>query len=88
MWQGRVDDRCLYCDGFLEPQRFSREIEEKINKQLLQEDDYLYVRSGDGDLKKSGKKALNFVRWWAFYAQIAFFLIATLVLVIVSLVAF
>jgi len=45
MWNGQVDDRCLYCGGFLEPQRFSREVEKKINLELLEENELLFHKT-------------------------------------------
>jgi tRNA(Ile2) C34 agmatinyltransferase TiaS len=44
MWKGQVDDRCFFCDEFLEPQRFSREVEKKVNRELLKENDYLFIK--------------------------------------------
>jgi hypothetical protein len=85
MWEGRVDDRCLYCDGFLEPQRFSREVEKKVNRELLKENDYLFIKPGDGLVTRWYKKSVNAFRWMAFYVQIVFFLFVTLLLVLLSL---
>jgi len=87
MWQGDVDDRCLYCDGFLEPQRFSREVEKKVNKELLKENDYFFIKPDDRAFTRWWKKSLNDMRWMAYYAQIAFFLLATFLLVLLSLMA-
>jgi hypothetical protein len=87
MWNGDVDDRCLYCNEFLEPQRFSREVEKKIRLELLKENDYLFIRPGDGDLTRWFKLFLNRVRWWAYYVQIAFFIFVTMLLVLISLFA-
>jgi hypothetical protein len=85
MWQGDLDDRCLFCGEFLETRQFSREIEKRVNKQLLQEDDYLFIRPGDGPVKRWFKKLLNRVRWITISLQIAFFIFVTLVLVAISL---
>ena len=87
MWQGDLDDRCLFCGEFLEPQRFSREVEKRINKQLLEESDYLFVRPGDRQFTRLYKRSLNSIRWMAYYLQIAFFLFVTMLLVILSLFA-
>ena len=87
MWKGEVDDRCFFCDEFLEPQRFSREVEKKVNRELLKENDYLFIRPGDGVLTRSGKKLINWIRWVAFYLQIAFFLFVTALLVFIRLFA-
>jgi hypothetical protein len=87
MWQGEVDDRCLYCGEFLEPQRFSREVEKKVNRELLKENDYLFIKPGDGDFIRWLKTGLNSARWFAYYLQIAFFIFVTGLLVLVSLFA-
>jgi hypothetical protein len=87
MWNGHVDDRCLFCGEFLEPNRFSREVEKKINIELLKEDDYLFVKPGDNLFMRLCKRVFNTLRWWAYYMQIAFFLFVTFLLVLISLVA-
>jgi len=87
MWAGLVDDRCLYCNGFLEPQRFSREVEKKVNDELLKENDYLFIKPADGKLTRWFKQSLNSVRWLAYYVQILFFTFVTLLLVLLSLLA-
>ena len=85
MWQGEVDDRCLYCNGFLEPQRFSREIEKRINKELQKEEDYFFIKPEDGPITRMVKQFFNSIRWIAYYVQIIFFLFVTLLLVLISL---
>jgi hypothetical protein len=87
LWNGQIDDRCLYCGEFLEPQRFSREVEKKINKELLKENDYLFIKPGDGPFKRRFKLFLNSLRWMAFYLQIAFFLFISMLLVLISLIS-
>jgi len=87
MWNGQVDDRCLYCDEFLEPQRFSREVEKKINRDLLKESDYFFIKPEDGLFKRWCKRILNLVRWWAYYVQILFFIFVTILLVLLSIFA-
>lgn len=86
MWNGLVDDRCLNCSEFLEPQRFSREIEKKISTELLKENDYFFIKPEDGQLKRWCKAFLNLVRWWAYYVQIAFFIFVTTLLVLLSII--
>ena len=87
MWNGLVDDRCLFCDEFLEPQRFSREVEKKISKELLKENDYFFIKPEDGPIKRWCKSFLNLVRWWAYYVQVLFFIFVTLLLVLLSIFA-
>jgi len=85
LWQGKVDDRCLFCGEFLEPQRFSREIEKKINDQLKKEDDYFAIKPSDGPFLREVKPFLNSLRWILSYMQLALFAFVTLVLVLISL---
>ncbi|MFI5136900.1 MAG: hypothetical protein ACHQIM_03675 [Sphingobacteriales bacterium] len=86
LWNGDVDDRCLFCGEFLEPKRFSREVEKQVNRELLKENDYFFIKPGDGDLTRWFKSILNQVRWLAYYVQIAFFIFVTLLLVLLSLI--
>ena len=60
-------------------------MEKKINKQLKEEDDYLFVGPGDGTIKRWFKRSLNRVRWIVILLQIAFFVFVTCLLVIISL---
>ena len=85
MWAGHVDDRCLYCGEFLEPKRFSREVEKKIRDEVKTENDYFYIKPGDKGLIRRFKVFFNSLRWWAFYLQIAFFAFISLLLVLLSL---
>ena len=85
MWNGNVDDRCLFCDEFLEPQRFSREIEKKVVTEVKKENDYFALSPADSHLKRRVKLFLNSVRWMAVYLQIAFFIFITAIIVLVSL---
>ena len=87
LWNGNVDDRCLYCGGFLEPQRFSREVEKKVNRELLKENDYFFIKPTDGLIILWCKRFLNSLRWLAYYVQIAFFLFVTMLLVLLSIFA-
>jgi hypothetical protein len=87
MWQGKVDDRCLYCGEFLEPKRFSREIEEKIIIQIKKEGDYFAIKPTDGPVKKQIKSFLNAIRWLVYYLQLALFGFVTLLLLLLSLLA-
>jgi phage FluMu protein Com len=87
MWTGGVDDRCLNCNEFLEPQRFSREIEKKIGKELTKENDYFFIKPTDGLFKREIKQFLNSFRWLVYYFQILFFIFISLLLLILTLLA-
>ncbi len=87
LWHGQVDDRCLYCDEFLEPQRFSREVEKKINKELLKEYDYFFIKPTDGPVKRLFKRFINSFRWLMYYGQLAFFLFITLILLLIGILS-
>ena len=87
MWRGLVDDRCLYCNGFLEPQRFPREVEEKLKRELLEENDFFFIKPDDSKFTRIIKKALNATRWTLYYMQMAFFVFISILLVLLSLLA-
>ena len=87
LWKGEVDDRCLYCDGFLEPRRFSRDIEKKIATQVKKENDYFALKPTDGQIKREVKIFFNSFRWAVYYVEIAFFVFITLLMVLLSLFA-
>ena len=85
LWNGNVDDRCLFCNEFLEPQRFSREIEKKVVTEVKKENDYFALNPSDNYLKRRIKLLFNSFRWMVFYLQIAFFIFITAIIVLVSL---
>lgn len=87
LWKGEVDDRCLFCDGFLEPQRFSREVERKIASEVKKENDFFALKPTDGKFKRRVKLFFNSFRWAVFYLEIAFFIFITLLIVVLSLFA-
>jgi hypothetical protein len=85
LWRGDIDDRCLYCNGFLETRRFSREVEKRVKTEVMKENDYFFIQPGDSKFTRFRKRVLNNVRWWAIYLQIAFFIFVTLLLVLISI---
>jgi hypothetical protein len=87
LWNGNVDDRCLCCGEFLEPNRFSREVEKKIAAEVKKENDYFALKPADGPIKREVKLLLNSFRWAVYYLEIAFFIFITLLLVMLSLFA-
>ena len=87
LWNGHIDDRCLYCSEFLEPDRFSREVEQKIIGEVKKENDYFALKSTDGSIKRQIKLFFNSFRWAIYYLEIGFFIFITLLLVLLSLIA-
>jgi len=87
MWQGKVDDRCINCGEFLEPERFSSEVEKRIANQIKKEDDYFAIKPSDGPFIKEVKSFFNSMRWLVYYIQIAMFAFVTLLLLLLSLFA-
>jgi hypothetical protein len=84
LWQGDIDDRCFYCDGFLETHQFSIQVEKKIRKEVIVENDYFFVNPDDGFFKKWAKIIFNRLRWGLIYFQIAIFIVVTLIIVLIS----
>ncbi|MGZ3750240.1 MAG: hypothetical protein ACXVB0_12530 [Mucilaginibacter sp.] len=87
LWKGGVDDRCLYCGEFLESNRFSREVEQKILREIKKETDYFALKPSDGLIKREIKKFLNSFRWMVYYVEIAFFVFITFLILLLSLFA-
>jgi len=87
LWKGEIDDRCLYCNEFIEPNRFSRAVEKKIVEEIKKENDYFALKPTDGPFKHQVKVFLNSLRWSIYYLEIAFFIFITLLLVLLSLLA-
>jgi len=85
LWNGLIDDRCLYCDGFLERERFAHEVERKIRNEVKKENDYLALKPGDSFLKRQLKLFFNSVRWIFYYLGIAIFILVAAMLVLISI---
>jgi len=62
-------------------------VEKKISKELLKENDYFFIKPGDGPVKRDLKAFLNSFRWFAYYLQLLFFVFMSLVLVLLGLFA-
>jgi hypothetical protein len=86
LWAGDIDDRCLYCDSFLESRRFSREVEKKIRGEVRKENDYFFINPTDGPFKRFCKNFLNSLRWLVISLQVAFFVFVTIIIVLISLI--
>jgi hypothetical protein len=85
LWNGDIDDRCLYCGGFLERERFVREVEQKIRTEVKKENDYFAIKPGDGPVKKQLKLFLNSIRWILYYLGIAIFILVAFMLMLISI---
>jgi hypothetical protein len=85
MWDGKIDDRCLHCNEFLETRQFSREVERKIRDDARREKSILIIRPEDGPLKRLGKRLLNALRWWTIIMQVLFFIVVTIIIVLISI---
>jgi len=86
LWEGDVDDRCLNCNSFLESHSFSRGIEKKAREEAMRESGFLYIRPGDGPVKRFLKRSISAFRWLGIYLQVAFFIIVTIIIVLISLI--
>lgn len=87
LWRGHIDDRCLYCGSFLDPQRFSREVEKKIRREVVTENDLFYIGPHDGPVRRYLKQRLNGMRWLLYYVQLVFVTFISLIMLLLSLLA-
>ncbi|MEO6632246.1 MAG: hypothetical protein ABIN13_11005 [Mucilaginibacter sp.] len=86
LWEGDVDDRCINCNGFLETHQFSRGVEWKARQEAIKESGFLYIRPGDGLVKRILKRSISYFRWFGIYLQILFFVVVTIIIVLISLI--
>jgi hypothetical protein len=87
LWGGNLHDRCLYCNGFLETDRFTVEVEKKIRNEFRTENDPLFINPTDTPNMRHVKTVLQFLRAWLSYLQIAFFTFISLLLLILGIIA-
>lgn len=87
MWNGGIDDRCLYCAEFIEPRRLPREVETKLRREVKRENDFFAIKPGDSEATRLYKQTMNGIRWLMYYGQMAFFIFISFLLVLLSLLA-
>jgi rRNA maturation protein Nop10 len=88
LWTGKVDDKCIHCGEFLEPERFSREAEKKLVKgRRIKENHYFDLSPTDGPVQREVKLFFNSMLWGFYYLEIAFFIFMTALLAVVGIIA-
>ncbi|MGI4021159.1 MAG: hypothetical protein ACRYFA_06605 [Janthinobacterium lividum] len=87
LWKGRIDDRCLYCNGFLKVEDFTKSVETKIKKEVKKEDDFLFIRPEDSAFKKKLKTKLLPIRNLMMYAQIGFAVFISTLLWLIGIIS-
>jgi hypothetical protein len=84
---GHKDEKCPKCNGFLEPQRFSRHAEKSITKENFKKTEYLPIKASDGPITRELKGFINALGWIVFYSEIAFYGFVTLLIMVVGIIA-
>lgn len=87
LWRGRIDDRCLYCNGFLKVEDFTKSVEIKIKKEVKREDDFLFIRPEDSEFKKKLKTTLLPIRNMMIYVQVGFAVFISALLWIIGVIS-
>ncbi|MGI4727014.1 MAG: DUF2614 family zinc ribbon-containing protein [Janthinobacterium lividum] len=87
LWLGRMDDRCLYCNGFLQVEDFTKSVETKIKKEVRKEEDFLFIRENDSPFVVKMKTFLVPVRRIFYYFQIGFVVFISTLLWIIGIVS-
>ncbi len=87
LWRGRIDDRCLYCNGFLKVEDFTKSVEVKIKKEVKREDDFLFIRPEDSKFKKKLKTTLLPIRNMMIYVQVGFAVFISALLWIIGVIS-
>lgn len=88
LWNGNLNDRCLYCNSFLDKETFSRMIEKEISRQVRKEKDWLIIRPSDSPFKRRSKQILLSFKGAFHFAQIAFLVFISFLMWLISLLAF
>lgn len=87
MWQGHIDDRCLYCGEFLETENFTKSVETKIKREVKEEEDFLFVHPDDSPFKQKLKNNLRPIRTAFYYAQIGFVVFISALLWLIGMIS-
>jgi len=87
LWRGHIDDRCLYCGEFLEIEKFTKSVETKIEREVKEESDFLFVRPQDSEFVRKLKDNLRPVRTVFYYFQIGFVIFISALLWLIGVVA-
>ena len=86
--QGRVDDKCHNCGGYIEPHRFSAAAEKKTMKaKNPKQADFFPVKAGDGPITQEVKGFINAFGWIVFYSEVAFYISVVAVIAILGFIA-
>ncbi len=83
---GKDDDKCEKCGAYLEPERFLRSEEHRIEEDQ-RKDNYLVVKESDETIVQLGKLFINAMRWGSYFGAVLFFIAITVMLVIFGLIA-
>lgn len=87
-WTGKIDEKCQYCHGILDPHRFSHEAEKHIKKpENPKKAHFFSPNPKDGSVKRELKSLLNSMGWIFFYSEIAFYACVIGVILILAFLA-
>jgi hypothetical protein len=82
-----IDDRCLYCGGFLEIDNFTHSVEKKIKKEVRKEEDFLFIRPEDTEFVKKLKTFFIPIRRVFYYFQLGFVAFISILLWIIGIIS-
>jgi hypothetical protein len=81
-WIDEDDDKCASCGEYLEPERYRRSVETKVQGNNR---NYLVINDTDANIVKIGKIFVNGLRFVSYFAATAFFLLMTFIIVLIAL---
>ncbi|MBE7174944.1 MAG: hypothetical protein INR69_00980 [Mucilaginibacter polytrichastri] len=87
LWQGHIDDRCLYCGAFLQPKEFVDEVERKAHRQ--HRGGFFFKPEKPARIHEQyNKGSFRYALFSVFYyIQVGFFAFISLLLSLIALLA-
>lgn len=87
LWNGKVDQKCANCHGYLDPERFLHESEKKVAADVATKEDFYTLKDSDETIVQLYKMFVNSFRFGSYYTILLFFIVIAILLVIFGLLA-
>jgi hypothetical protein len=85
-WTGKVDEKCQYCNEYLDPERLQYTTERVQYEENRKKSDFLVVKDSDETIVQIFKIFLTPIRTATYYGVGLIFLVVALMLVVFGLI--
>jgi hypothetical protein len=86
-WSGKVDDKCVNCSEYLEPERFAYESEKRFTEDANKKKDFYVLRDSDETVTQLYKMFVNSFRVGSYYVMLLFVIFIAFLITIFGLLA-